>query len=81
MQDTPQFFVTQLRDTPKKEVLSALRVRLGALPVKWLQEFINLNGVPLLLSVLDRIEMYVFLSFFSFFFPPNILQEILKTEN
>lgn len=58
MQDTPQFFVTQLRDPPKKEVLSALRVRLGALPVKWLQEFINLNGVPLILNVLDRIEMY-----------------------
>ena len=59
MQDTPQFFVTLLRDPPKKEVLSSLRVRLGALPVKWLQEFISLNGVPLLLESLDKIETYV----------------------
>ncbi|KAF2072044.1 hypothetical protein CYY_006634 [Polysphondylium violaceum] len=49
---SPQYFVDGLKAEPTKELLTCLRVRLGNQPLKWLREFINIEGVSLLIKVL-----------------------------
>ncbi|KAM9980240.1 hypothetical protein ACTFIZ_006482 [Dictyostelium cf. discoideum] len=49
---SPHYFVDCLKNDPSKEVLTSLRVRLGNQPLKWLKEFLSLDGVSLLIKVL-----------------------------
>ncbi|EFA86573.1 actin binding protein [Heterostelium album PN500] len=54
---SPQYFVEGLKSNPSKEVLTSLRVRLGNQPLKWLKEFIAIDGVALLIKVLSTFEI------------------------
>eukprot|EP01133_Synstelium_polycarpum_P017416 gene17416-20781_t len=54
---SPQYFAEGLKTDPSKELLTSLRVRLGNQPLKWLKEFIAINGVMLLLQVLNANEI------------------------
>ncbi|KAK5584659.1 hypothetical protein RB653_006275 [Dictyostelium firmibasis] len=54
---SPHYFVDCLKNDPSKEVLTSLRVRLGNQPLKWLKEFLSLEGVPLLIKVLISNEI------------------------
>ncbi|KAN0029141.1 hypothetical protein ACTFIV_011016 [Dictyostelium citrinum] len=54
---SPHYFVDCLKNDPSKEVLTSLRVRLGNQPLKWLKEFLSLDGVSLLIKVLISNEI------------------------
>ncbi|EGC36845.1 hypothetical protein DICPUDRAFT_46912, partial [Dictyostelium purpureum] len=54
---SPQYFADSLKNDPSKEILTSLRVRLGNQPLKWLKEFLSLDGVQLLIKVLTSNEI------------------------
>eukprot|EP01132_Coremiostelium_polycephalum_P010119 gene10119-12411_t len=54
---SPQYFADGLKAEPTKDLLNSLRVRLGNQPLKWLKEFISIDGVSLLINVLNANEI------------------------
>eukprot|EP01113_Clastostelium_recurvatum_P012737 TRINITY_DN1662_c0_g1_i1.p1 TRINITY_DN1662_c0_g1~~TRINITY_DN1662_c0_g1_i1.p1 ORF type:complete len:1111 (-),score=430.35 TRINITY_DN1662_c0_g1_i1:87-3266(-) len=51
---SPRYFADALKLDPNKELLTALRVRLGSQTLDWLKEFLELEGASILLAVLKQ---------------------------
>jgi hypothetical protein len=54
--DTPEFYVTALKTRPDGSTLKGLRVCVGSNMVSWLQQFLQLGGLEVLLSLLNGLE-------------------------
>eukprot|EP01091_Cochliopodium_minus_P020764 TRINITY_DN917_c0_g1_i2.p1 TRINITY_DN917_c0_g1~~TRINITY_DN917_c0_g1_i2.p1 ORF type:complete len:1058 (+),score=441.26 TRINITY_DN917_c0_g1_i2:17-3190(+) len=54
--ETPQFFVQRMQAELSLQLITSLRIALGAQPIEWLTTFTELQGVDILLQVLADVE-------------------------
>ena len=54
--ETPQYFVNMLKVEIRPKMISDLKTQLSSQPIKWIQTFIELEGVSLLIEVASDIE-------------------------
>ena len=52
----PQFFTNILQAEPTLDMVTSLRISLGAQPVEWLIDFTEINGIDILLNILSSVE-------------------------
>jgi dishevelled associated activator of morphogenesis len=56
IEDKPEYWTNRLAAEPSKGLLAELRVLLSTSPLSWLERFVELNGIVLLVGVLAKIE-------------------------
>lgn len=56
IEDKPEYWTNRLAAEPSKGLLAELRVLLSTSPLSWLERFVDLNGIVLLVGVLAKIE-------------------------
>ena len=54
--ETPQFYVNSMQAELSLQLITGLRIALGAQPIEWLKTFTELHGVDILLTVLSDVE-------------------------
>ena len=57
IEDKPEYWTNKLQVEPTRELLAELRVLLSTSPLSWLERFIELDGVVLLIGVLSTVEI------------------------
>jgi hypothetical protein len=56
IEDKPEYWTNRLAAEPSKTLLAELRVLLSTSPLSWLEKFVELDGIVLLVTVLSKIE-------------------------
>jgi dishevelled associated activator of morphogenesis len=56
IEDKPEYWTNRLSAEPSKTLLAELRVLLSTSPLSWLEKFVELDGIVLLVAVLSKIE-------------------------